>query len=59
IKFKAPVKVGDTVLAKVTVTEIQPEKRRVHLKTECLIGETLIIDGDAVVMVDSKASATS
>ncbi|MCE2510358.1 MAG: MaoC family dehydratase [Alphaproteobacteria bacterium] len=59
VKFKAPVKIGDTVLARVTVTEIQPEKRRIHLKTDCLVGETLVIDGEAVVMVDSKASGAS
>ncbi len=56
VNFKAPVKVGDTVLARATITDIQPEKRRVHLKTDCLVKETLVIDGEAVVMVDSKAS---
>ncbi len=59
MKFKAPVKVGDTVLAKATITEILPEKKRVHLKTECLVGETLVIDGEAVVMVNAKASVAS
>jgi len=59
MKFKAPVKVGDTVLAKATITEIVAEKKRVHLKTECLVGETLVIDGEAVVMVNAKASGAS
>src|SRR5689334_15055891 len=35
LKFRAPVRIGDTVEARVTVTEIVPDKRRVLLKTTC------------------------
>jgi 3-hydroxybutyryl-CoA dehydratase len=51
LKFLAPVKIGDTVLARATVTEIIPEKKRVTLKTECLVAGKLVLDGEAVVMV--------
>lgn len=54
LKFKAPVKIGDTVTAHIEITEIIAEKRRVLLKTTATVGETVVIEGDAVVMVDSK-----
>jgi 3-hydroxybutyryl-CoA dehydratase len=54
LKFKAPVKIGDTVTAAVTVTEINAEKRRVNLSTIAKVGETVVIEGDALVMVPSR-----
>ncbi len=54
LSFRAPVKIGDTVTATIEVTEIIAEKRRVMLKTTASVGETLVIDGDAMVMVDAK-----
>ena len=53
-RFKAPVRAGDTVRARVTITAIEPERRRVMLKTICTVGETVVIDGDAEVMVPSR-----
>jgi len=47
LKFKAPVRIGDTVVAKVTVTEIVAEKRRVTFACECRVGDTVVIDGAA------------
>jgi 3-hydroxybutyryl-CoA dehydratase len=54
LKFRAPVRIGDTVEARVTVTEIVPGKRRVVLQTTCSVGETVVIDGDATVMVPTR-----
>lgn len=54
LKFKAPVRSGDTVQARVTVTEIQADKRRVALKTVCTVGDKVVIDGDALIMVPGK-----
>ncbi len=54
LRFKAPVKIGDTVIAKVEITELVPEKKRVALRTVCTVGETVVIDGDATVMVPSR-----
>ena len=51
LAFRAPVRIGDTVEAQVTVTEIEPAKRRVHLKTVCRVGDTVVIDGEALVLV--------
>lgn len=55
LRFKAPVRIGDTVRAEVTVTEVLPEKKRVVLTTKCTVGETVVLDGTAVMMVQSRA----
>ena len=55
LKFKAPVRIGDTVHARVTVTEVVTEKRRVLVKTVVSVGDTVVIDGDAMLMVPSRA----
>jgi len=54
LRFKAPVKSGDTVTARVTVTKLIPEKKFVELKTMCMVGDKTVIDGDAMVMVPSR-----
>ena len=53
LRFRAPVRPGDTVEATVTVKEIFLEKRRVILSTVCNVGGTVVIDGDATVMIIS------
>ena len=54
LRFKAPVRPGDTVHATVTVNELFPEKRRVSLSTVCRVGDTVVIDGEALVMPTSS-----
>ncbi|MCC7048843.1 MAG: MaoC family dehydratase [Alphaproteobacteria bacterium] len=54
LKFKAPVRAGDTVQARATITEIIPEKRRVALRTMCTVGDKVVIEGDALIMVPSR-----
>ncbi|HYD32893.1 MAG TPA: MaoC family dehydratase [Azospirillaceae bacterium] len=54
LKFKAPVRAGDTVTARVTVTDIVPEKKRLTLRTVCTVGGKDVIEGEAVVMVPSR-----
>jgi 3-hydroxybutyryl-CoA dehydratase len=54
LRFKAPVRIGDTVVAKVTVGEIVSEKRRVTFACECRVGDTVVIDGAATMMVSRK-----
>ncbi len=51
LSFRAPVRIGDKVEARVTVTDILREKARVVLKTVCRVGDLVVIDGDALVMV--------
>jgi 3-hydroxybutyryl-CoA dehydratase len=54
LRFKAPVKIGDTVVATCTVTEIIAEKRRAMFSTICKVGDTVVIEGEAMIMVPSR-----
>jgi 3-hydroxybutyryl-CoA dehydratase len=54
LKFKAPVKAGDTVRARVTVEEVMVERKRVRLKTVCTLGDKIVVEGEAVVHVPSR-----
>lgn len=54
LRFKAPVRPGDTVHAIVTIKELLPEKRRVSLSTVCTVGGKVVIDGDALVMPTTR-----
>ncbi|TAL00546.1 MAG: MaoC family dehydratase [Rhodospirillaceae bacterium] len=57
LKFKAPVRIGDTVTARVEVIGIVLEKKFVTFKTQCLVGDKVVLDGEATLMVPSRASA--
>jgi 3-hydroxybutyryl-CoA dehydratase len=51
VKFLAPVRIGDTITAKVEVTELIPEKNRVKLRTTCINQEgKIVVDGTAWAM---------
>lgn len=54
LRFKAPVRPGDTVHATVTIKELMREKGRATLTTVCRVGDTVVIDGEAVVMPTSR-----
>jgi 3-hydroxybutyryl-CoA dehydratase len=54
LQFKAPVRPGDTVTARVTVATLVPGRNRAVLQTCCHIGRTLVIDGEAVILVPSR-----
>jgi len=56
LKFLAPVHVGDTVYAVCKVKELLPEKHRAVLDTKCYVGDTVVIDGEALIKVPSKLS---
>jgi len=53
LRFRAPVKIGDTVTATVEVTALDPAKKRVTLKTTCAVAGRVVIDGEATVMPPS------
>jgi 3-hydroxybutyryl-CoA dehydratase len=54
-RFKGPVRIGDTVTATCTVRDVVPEKRRVTLDCVCKVGETVVVEGEALVMAPAKA----
>jgi len=55
LSFKAPVRPGDKVETVITVADVVADKNRVVLKTQCRVGATVVIDGEATVMVTSKS----
>ena len=54
LKFLAPVKIGDTVDAIVEVNELNAERQRAKLRCECRVGETTVLEGEAVVKVPRR-----
>ncbi len=54
LKFKAPVKVGDTLMARVTVRKLIPNKKFAEFDTVCTVGDKTVIEGEALIMVPSK-----
>lgn len=55
LRFTAPVKIGATVNATVEVIKLNPEKKRATLKTTCMVGDEVVIEGEAYVQVPSRA----
>lgn len=56
LAFKAPVRIGDMVEARVTVQEIIAARSRVVLSTACLVGNLVVIDGEALVKAPTRAA---
>lgn len=54
LKFMAPVRPGDTVIAEVKVTAIDHARRRVTLETHCAVGDTVVLKGEALVLAPSR-----
>jgi len=54
LRFKAPVRTGDTVSAICTVEKLIPERKFVELKTICMVKDKVVVDGEATVMVPSR-----
>jgi len=54
IQFRAPVFIGDTVTAEVEVTSVDARRRRVTLATRCLVGDKVVLRGEAVVLAPSR-----
>jgi 3-hydroxybutyryl-CoA dehydratase len=58
LRFTGPVRIGDTVTARVEVAEVLAARRRVRLTTTCRNqrGE-VVLDGEATVMVPKEEEA--
>ena len=54
LNFKAPVKIGDIVSASVEVVELLEKGRRVKLICRCRVGDTLVLEGEALVKVPAR-----
>ena len=54
LKFRAPVRIGDTVVATATITDINAEKKRVTFETKAAVGDTVVVEGEAVTLAPSR-----
>lgn len=56
LKFRRPVRIGDAVTARVTVSAIDPATARVTLSTVCLVAGKPVVEGEAIVMVPRRSA---
>jgi 3-hydroxybutyryl-CoA dehydratase len=54
LKFLAPVRPGQTVNTRATITDINREKARITLHTQCMVGDEVVIEGEALIKVPAK-----
>jgi 3-hydroxybutyryl-CoA dehydratase len=54
IRFTAPVRISDTVVARVTVESIDMAKRFVKFSCVCTVGNKSVIEGDATLRVSAR-----
>ena len=52
LRFMKPVRIGDTITARIEVIELFPEKKRVRLATSCRNqNDETVLDGEALVLM--------
>ena len=54
LKFRAPVKIGETVTATVEVMALHPDKHRATLRTVCTVKGEPVLEGEAFVSGPSR-----
>lgn len=55
LRFRAPVRIGETVTATAEVAALDAEKKRVTLKTTCTVAGKVVIEGEATVLPRSRS----
>ena len=56
LRFRRPVKIGDLVTARATVTALDEQKGRVTLETVCIVDGKTVADGEALVIAPRRGS---
>jgi 3-hydroxybutyryl-CoA dehydratase len=54
MKFRAPVYIGDEVVATLRITGLDPDKARATLACDCAVNGKTVLEGEAVMMVDRR-----
>lgn len=57
LNFKAPVRIGDTVIARVEVVELIERGHRAKLACTCHVEDTLVLEGEALVKALKREEA--
>ena len=59
MRFKRPVRIGDEVHCRATVTAIDPEKAQVTLSTVCEVAGKPVVEGEAVVLAPRRNGSSA
>ncbi len=59
LKFCAPVFPGDKVVATCTIKEIILTKERLIMETICMVGDTVVLEGEATLMFPARPKPES
>ena len=54
LRFRAPVRIGQTVTASVEITDLNLPRKSATLRTRCMVKESVVIDGEAIVLVPAR-----
>ena len=54
VRFRRPVRIGDTVAARVEVSAINTRRARVKLATACLVNDGVVVDGEAEILAPRR-----
>jgi 3-hydroxybutyryl-CoA dehydratase len=57
LNFRAPVRMGDRVIARVRIVELYSAKRRVRFECICTVRRASVLEGEAVLMVPMRVPA--
>jgi 3-hydroxybutyryl-CoA dehydratase len=56
LRFRRPVKIGDPVIAKVTVQALDARRGHATLATVCQVNGKTVVDGEALIMVPRRGA---
>ena len=59
LNFRAPVRHGDEVVASVRIVDLIPAKRRARFECICRVGDKIVLEGEAILMVPARPGATA
>ncbi len=59
LNFRAPVRAGDKVIAKVKVAELIVAKKRARFDCACTVDGKVVLEGEAILMVPGRPKAAA
>ena len=59
LKFRAPVRPGDEVRAVCSIAKLCRERRRVWIDCACLVGDAVVLEGEALVLAPSREACVA
>ncbi len=54
LRFRRPVRIGNSVVARVTVMALDDAKAHATFETACLVNGKTVVDGEALIMVPRR-----